>query len=155
MQGREDSQFRLAVDAAFVFLTLKFKAMNTKFKVGQRVYCLVNGEGKITEIKKTSEYDEVPIKVVFEDGRHDYYTIEGKYYDTSVVSLSPYGWEVKEKQPEFETGERVWVSDDNDYWLCYYYSHCNNGIHYCFVNQQKVGNAIKWDYVRKFYDIPF
>ena len=152
MQGREDSKFRLAGMPPLFFLTLKFKAMNTKFKVGQTVYCLIYGKGIITNINDSSVYR---VRVCFDSRQKVSYTADGRIFEIANITLSPYGWEVKEKQPEFETGERVWVSDDNDYWLCYYYSHCNNGIHYCFFNQQKVGNALKWDYVRKFDDIPF
>lgn len=46
----------------------------TKFKVGQTVWCILNGEGKVVSLNYDSEY---PVTVLFNE-TEDSYTIDGK-----------------------------------------------------------------------------
>lgn len=127
--------------------------MNTKFKVGKQVECILYGEGKVTSINNDKKY---PVVVEFEDGRKEKYSHEGVYLPEARPTLSPYGWEIKEKQPEFETGERVWCYiKANETWNCRYYSHYERGLHFVFEAQKKEGRTIGYVEVHKFDDIPF
>ena len=48
---------------------------NTEFKVGDTVWCVAYGKGKVVHVNETGAY---PVKVQFVDLNSDYYTYEGK-----------------------------------------------------------------------------
>jgi hypothetical protein len=126
-----------------------------KFKVGQRVECLLYGWGTIKYIKDFKMYD-YPIKFEFDNGKNEHYTRDGRLTKNSNITLSPYGWKVSEKEPEFKEGELVWVKKDGDEtWNCRYYAYCKNGKHNCYEVQKKNGETHAWDFIKKFDDIPF
>jgi hypothetical protein len=50
------------------------------FKVGDRVWCLVYGWGKITQIDYSEDY---PITVKFDNFSVTYYTVDGKLSDST------------------------------------------------------------------------
>lgn len=50
---------------------------NCNFKVGQTVWCLIYGEGKVVQIKSRGAYH---ITVEFNNVDEQYYTHEGKYH---------------------------------------------------------------------------
>ena len=125
-----------------------------KFKVGQRVECKVCGWGTIKHIKD-SIYS-YPIEYEGDNGKVLLYTEDGRFYKYSSICLSPYGWNVSEKEPEFKEGELVWVRDSTgDNWQARYYSFYKDGKHYCFKGQTKEGGSIMWENIKKFDDIPF
>lgn len=47
------------------------------FKVGQEVWCLLYGKGKVVKVYDTDDY---PIKVEFDNADSQYYTRNGKYH---------------------------------------------------------------------------
>ena len=47
------------------------------FKVGQEVWCLLYGKGKVVKVYDTDDY---PIKVEFDNADSQYYTRDGTYY---------------------------------------------------------------------------
>ena len=53
------------------------------FKVGQKVWCVVQGEGEITDVEmdSTSVY---PVSVKFSNGKTDYYTKDGRMFKDSM-----------------------------------------------------------------------
>lgn len=53
------------------------KKVETDFRVGQTVWCVIFGKGVVESIDKSSTY---PVKVQFEGGHCDEYTLEGKMY---------------------------------------------------------------------------
>ena len=125
-----------------------------KFKVGQRVECKVCGWGTIKHIKD-SIYS-YPIEYEGDNGKVLLYTEDGRLYNYSNICLSPYGWNVSEKEPEFKEGELVWVKKDGDEsWHCRYYAYYKNCKHNCYEVQKKNGETHSCDYIKKFEDIPF
>lgn len=61
--------------------------METKFKVGDKVWCLLNGEGVVdTLLGNGISYIEYPILVRFISGPLDYYTVDGK---VDICNLNP------------------------------------------------------------------
>lgn len=129
--------------------------MESKFKVGQRVECLLYGWGTVMNIQE-DENIPYPIKVKLDSSGYEYYNKDGIYITKQRITLSPYGWEVKEKEPEFKEGELVWVKQyENDTWHCRYYSHKDGVNHHCFINQEKKGSTYSTTYIKKFDDIPF
>lgn len=50
---------------------------NCMFKVGQEVWCLLYGKGKVVKVYDTDDY---PIKVEFDNADCQYYTRNGKYH---------------------------------------------------------------------------
>lgn len=125
--------------------------MKTKFKIGQQVECLMFGKGTVEKIIDNNTYS---IKVLFENGRVEEYTPEGKYYQVANITLTNGTWEVKEiPEVTFEQGEPVWVKESmcGSIWHLRYYSHKNNGTHYTFVNHCNSGETVgNWDKIKKF-----
>ena len=56
-----------------------------KFKVGDRVYCIIFGWGVVNKVRFDGDY---PIEVNFYSENGIYYTIDGRYFDTSKPTLS-------------------------------------------------------------------
>ena len=63
------------------------------FKVNQKVWCAIFGEGVITEIHPASR-GAYPVEVRFNNGRTYIYTSDGKYCADSNVTLFPYPIEI-------------------------------------------------------------
>ena len=64
------------------------------FKVNQKVWCLIYGQGVVTEIQH--EDTTYPVVVVFNcsDGRACVYTTDGKYHKEGNIVLFPYPVEI-------------------------------------------------------------
>ena len=63
------------------------------FKVNQKVWCAIFGEGVITEIHPASR-GAYPVEVRFNNGRTCIYTRDGKYGVDSSITLFPYPIEI-------------------------------------------------------------
>ena len=63
------------------------------FKVGQKVWCLIYGQGVVEEILHASE-GTYPVEVKFNDDFTVFYTADGKFYNQGNVTLFPYPVEV-------------------------------------------------------------
>ena len=59
--------------------------METVFKVGDKVYCVVNGHGFVKEIKCKADY---PVYVKFTNDDSEQYTYDGRLYEDSLPTLS-------------------------------------------------------------------
>lgn len=59
--------------------------METVFKKGDKVYCVVNGHGFVKEIKCKAAY---PVYVEFTNDDSDQYTYDGRLYEDSLPTLS-------------------------------------------------------------------
>ena len=66
------------------------------FKVGQEVWCLIYGQGVVTEVdsKRTEETYPVFVKFKNYDELHISYTMEGKFHNQENITLFPYPVEV-------------------------------------------------------------
>ena len=66
------------------------------FKVGQKVWDILQGEG--TVIRADDMYAYYPMRVKFKNGNEDTYTLDGKYRDEhSIPALYPYPVEITKK----------------------------------------------------------
>ena len=92
------------------------------FKVGDRVFFIQKGWGKIIEIKH--DYDEYPIVVKF---KSDFvcFTLEGRYIDDDTylsLSFTEYnyvtgGFSQVRPLPYLKAGDLIWVKDQDTDWL--------------------------------------
>ena len=66
------------------------------FKVGQTVWCLIYGQGVVTDVdsKRTEEIYPVFVKFKNYDELHISYTMEGKFHNQGNITLFPYPVEV-------------------------------------------------------------
>ena len=66
------------------------------FKVGQEVWCLIYGQGVITEVDSKRTEETYPVFVKFQnyDELHISYTMEGKFHNQGNITLFPYPVEV-------------------------------------------------------------
>lgn len=83
--------------------------METKFKVGDPVHCLIYGKGKIIDIKDKCK-NSYPLEVEFESlecVETQGYTSDGRLFVEANITLSKTGWEVKEKEPVYKVGDTV------------------------------------------------
>ena len=63
------------------------------FTVGQKVWCLIYGQGVVEEILHASE-GVYPVVVRFNDKLSACYTSDGKYHNQGIVTLFPYPVEI-------------------------------------------------------------
>ena len=122
--------------------------MEKYFEVGQTVYDVRFGQGEVYKIDSgTNDY---PIRVGFISGIEKY-TTDGKYSVCSVnISLFQTAPIITPNVPiiEFTHLELVLVRDLYD-WAVRYYSHFENGKHYCFSNQKTEGDSNYWSKIMK------
>lgn len=124
--------------------------MKTVFKKGMTVYW---GElkGEVLEIENESIY---PVGVRFENNMHAVFTIDGRTKDglPVVLSLTPYTLNGFSQEPQIEKDTLVYVRNKEiDQWEMRYYSHFENGIHYCFCGQKK-SKETDYSYAWKFLE---
>jgi hypothetical protein len=123
-----------------------------KFKIGQKVQCLINGNGIVENISNETDY-YYPVYVKFDNGKIYTYSIEGKASILSNITLTTGTWKVEEilPEPEFQEGQPVWVRDaDDQVWRLRYYSHKENKNHFVFCEQQKSGRPINYNFIKPF-----
>ena len=65
------------------------------FKVGQKVWCAMFGEGEVTKILTSNT--NYPVEISFGDSAPEYYTLGGKFYNYANQTLSPYPVEIIKK----------------------------------------------------------
>jgi hypothetical protein len=105
----------------------------TKFKKGDIVYWQ-ELKGEVIEIY-SSYY---PIRVEFTNRLVDTFTKDGRIFEGTppVLSHTPYTLNGFNQNEVIEKDTLVWVMRlEGGEWEMRYYSHFENDIHYCFVNQ--------------------
>lgn len=123
--------------------------MKTKFKKGDIVYWQ-DLQGEVTDIDFHPHY---PIEAKFNNGRVLSFTIDGRSIIETppVLSHTPYTLNGFTQNSVIEKDTIVWVLDLNGYyWVQMFYSHFENGIHYCFQAQKtsKETNGITaWNFL--------
>jgi hypothetical protein len=65
------------------------------FKVGQKVWCAMFGEGEVMKIIPNNTC--YPVEVSFGDSAPEYYTLGGKFYSYANHTLFPYPVEIVKK----------------------------------------------------------
>lgn len=130
-----------------------------KFKIGEIVYWQeVQGE-----VIKTSYYDsDYPVNVKFSNGWLFDFTDDGRHHVNAlpVLSYEPYKNEVNKNEviendfTQYKIIQKdtlVFVKHHKEYeWLMKYYSHFENGKHYCFKIQytsKETNETTSWNYV--------
>ena len=92
------------------------------FKVGQTVWCLIYGQGVVTDVDSecTEETYSVYVKFQNYDELYISYTMEGKFHNQGNITLFPYPVEVVKAsiKPSIDwshvKGEYKWLSVDKD-----------------------------------------
>ena len=66
------------------------------FKVNQKVWCLIYGQGVVTDVDSKRTEETYPVFVKFQnyDELHISYTMEGKFHNQGNITLFPYPVEV-------------------------------------------------------------
>ena len=113
----------------------------TNFKKGQTVYFgTLKGHVRETDSRFTWKNKTYPIYVVFENEANFYFTEDGRlFYDTPILLTDyPCEFEYKEVVPQIEKDTVVWFRDNIYHpWTNGFYSHFENGMHYCFNESKK------------------
>jgi len=124
--------------------------MNTRFKVGDVVYdsLLTKEKGIVTVIEPHC----LRITVLFENDNNStrYYNFNGalNFFMAPTLSFKPYTLQGFTQEREIEKGTLVYVRRyRNGNWGIRFYSHKENGMHFCFVDQLKNGAMESWNYV--------
>ena len=125
------------------------------YYVGQKVSHQGLGDGEVININDKKHYQ---VRCSF-NGKEVSFTKCGRFMDGDKfpsLSQQPHvPLELKEIVT-FESGELVWVKDEDDKnWQARYFSNSIGCKHYAFLSQGKSGEIVRWDEIRKFSDIPF
>ena len=119
-----------------------------KFKKGDIVYWQdLQGEVMDTDDDGT----DFTITVRFTNGKEEYFTIDGRVYTNTppVLSHTPYTLNGFTQNEVIEKDTLVWVKHEKDgEWKMRYYSHFENGKHYCFIIQltsKQTDELINWN----------
>ena len=116
--------------------------METVFKKGDKVYCVVNGHGFVKEIKCKAAY---PVYVEFTNDDSDQYTYDGRLYEDSLPTLSfteytLQGFSKKRPIELPEVGELCLVRDYNEeVWKVVEFKSYDKNHHYPYISQRGVG----------------
>lgn len=129
---------------------------NTYFKVGQDVFDVRFGEGKV--VKESGVDGRFPIVVIFGNATPSHsYTKDGKY---NTEDKYPCLFQTKPiTTPNvpiigFEQGEMVWVLNKYNMWFPTFYSRFYHGTHLVYEMQTNGGTEMIAKEVRKFNDNP-
>ena len=125
--------------------------METKFKKGDIVYWQ-QLQGVVINIDSIKPY---PITVNFNTNTDNYddFTIDGRFinYAPPVLSHTPYTLNGFTQNSVIEKDTIVWVRNFISCdWIQRFYSHFENGKHYCFENQKtskETYNTFSWNYL--------
>lgn len=130
--------------------------MERKFKKGDIVYWQ-DLQGEVIDIDDT----DYPIIVQFINDYIDYFTNDGRIYlkyhgridlkYPPVLSHTPYTLNGFTQNSVIEKDTLVWIRDGNGCdWVQRFYSHFENGKHYCFANQlpsNETKEIFSWTYL--------
>ena len=110
------------------------------FTTGQTVWCLIYGQGVITEVdsKRTEETYPVFVKFKNYDELHISYTMEGKFHSQGNITLFPYPVEVVKAsiKPSID-----WTQIKDEYkWLAVDASECA----YVYENEPNIDGIAYW-----------
>ena len=108
------------------------------FKVNQKVWCLIFGQGVVTEIRH--EGTTYPVVAVFNcnDERIVTYTNDGKYHNDGNVTLFPYPIEITKAitKPSID-----WTQIKDEYkWLAVDVNNCA----YVYENEPNIDGIAHW-----------
>ena len=117
----------------------------TVFKVGDKVFCILNGHGVVVEVRDNNTFS---VRVQFdndEDGNYCSYTSDGKYYEhiTPTLSFTEYtlnGFSQEHSVELPEVGEEIMVSNDGNNWCI------KRFIRYNPINTHPVVCELDWTY---------
>lgn len=107
--------------------------METVFKIGDKVYCVVNGHGIVKKVMSDNNY---PVYVKFENDSSNQYTFDGRLYNEGLPTLSFTEYTLEgfsqERPCELpEVGDWCLVRDyDTDEWKCREFYGFSNGKYY-------------------------
>lgn len=122
----------------------------SNFKVGDKVVCLLNGEGVVGWIEADVEESVYPLWVDFNSGAREQYTLNGYMLeDNKFQCLFPKGTVITPPivpAPEFVNGQLVMVRDfDHEYYVLAVYNYTNGSIH----NARVLGTeSLNWNQCR-------
>ena len=122
--------------------------MERKFKKGDIVYWQ-DLQGEVTDIDDT----DYPITVKFNNDFKKSFTYDGRYFEhfPPVLSHTPYTLNGFTQNSVIEKDTIVWIRDGNGCdWVQRFYSHFENGKHYCFANQlpsNETKEIFSWTYL--------
>ena len=122
----------------------------TKFKKGDIVYWQ-DLKGKVIDVVICNTF--YPIRVRFYNGRVENFTTDGRLYSNipPVLSHTPYTLNGFSQNEVIEKDTLVWVRDSSDgIWHQRFYSHFENGIYVCFLDQKtskETNNTNPWRFV--------
>lgn len=126
------------------------------FKVGDRVYDINSGWGKVISVRS----DLYPIRVDFAS-HSESYSKDGKYCMTmkATLSFTEYALEgfSQEREHEFKDGDLVWVRDnDLQMWQVRFLKTVKQTQFQfvCYDNQDKSSDTSCWKYCLPFEDNP-
>lgn len=100
----------------------------SKVKVGDKIWTIQNGWTEVIQINEETDY---PIGT-----EEDSYTLDGK---NTIFEKHPSAFlEYPFKEQPIEKDTLVWFRDNEDeFWKFGYYSHFENGKHFCFIYSKK------------------
>lgn len=104
----------------------------SKVKVGDKIWTIQSGWTEVIQINEKTDY---PIRT-----EEDSYTFDGK---STIFEKHPSAFlEYPFKEQPIEKDTVVWFRDGEDHsWINGYYSHFENGKHFCFANSLKSDEA--------------
>ena len=129
----------------------------TYFYVGQTVYTVEYGKGKVISINNDLEFS---VKVEFNSLKESY-TFDGRLTSALNISLFQQPITLPTNKPiiTLKKGDLVWVKDyEENKWECRYFSHFADFSRTkiaCFDDQQKYGDVYVWRFWSEFENIPF
>ena len=107
------------------------------FKVGQKVWCLIYGQGVVAEVDGENACGSYNVIVKFNDDFSISYTSDGKYHETGNVVLFPYPIEITKAitKPSIDWSH---VSEDFQYLAM-----DSGGLHHLFTEKPEP-IAVEW-----------
>lgn len=119
------------------------------FKVGDVVYHLIYGVGKVIEIVSSRKY---PVVVRF-NRTEDLFTEDGRHFSDrpKMLSFTPYdlvngGFSQERPLPDIEVDTLVYVKDGNECVMRYFAHFGSRGEVYCFRHQKKSNETTLKDF---------